>query len=77
MAITQAEALFKYCIKFIQLSEHVAVRHFSICGPQLAVGQCHPEEGLYRCLSSDSWSLHVNEFGQIEDEYNIRKVRFE
>lgn len=59
-----------------KLSGQYAIQHFSICGPQLSVGQCHPEEGLYRRLSRDAWSLHINEFGQIEDEYNIRKAVF-
>nr|XP_039261328.1 TBC1 domain family member 16-like [Styela clava]XP_039261329.1 TBC1 domain family member 16-like [Styela clava] len=59
-----------------KITDQLAVRHFSICGPQLSVGQCHPEEGLYRRLSKDAWSLHVNEFGQVQDEYNIRKAVF-
>lgn len=34
----------------------------------------HPEEGAYSKVNLDTWNQHMNEKGQIEDSYTLRKV---
>ncbi|CAD5123574.1 DgyrCDS11909 [Dimorphilus gyrociliatus] len=36
----------------------------------------HPEEGAYSKVNLDTWNQHMNEKGQIEDSYTLRKAVF-
>lgn len=48
---------------------------FSIQRPTLPSAEIHPEEKLYRRLDVTVWLRHLNENGQVEEEYKLRKVR--
>ncbi|MBN3314205.1 TBC16 protein, partial [Atractosteus spatula] len=47
---------------------------FSIRRPTLPSTETHPEERLYRRLDVATWLRHLNESGQVEEEYKLRKV---
>lgn len=38
--------------------------------------EAHPEEKLYRRLDVSTWLRHLNQSGQLEEEYKLRKVRY-
>lgn len=48
---------------------------FSIRRPKLPSSETHPEESMYRRLDVSAWLRHLNELGQVEEEYKLRKVR--
>lgn len=47
---------------------------FSIQRPSLPSAESHPEEKLYRRLDVSTWLRHLNQNGQVEEEYKLRKV---
>lgn len=47
---------------------------FSIRRPTLPSAETHPEERLYRRLDVATWLRHLNQSGQVEEEYKLRKV---
>lgn len=47
---------------------------FSIQRPTLPSAETHPEEKLYRRLDVTSWLHHLNQDGQVEEEYKLRKA---
>ena len=47
---------------------------FSIQRPTLPSAETHPEEKLYRRLDVTIWLHHLNNSGQVEEEYKLRKV---
>ena len=49
-------------------------KHFSVIRPYLTEGQCHPEEGAYEKVNYETYKQHMNEEGQIEDDFELRKV---
>lgn len=49
--------------------------HFCIQRPALPSAEAHPEEKLYRRLDVSIWLRHLNQSGQVEEEYKLRKVR--
>ncbi|XP_069050773.1 TBC1 domain family member 16 isoform X2 [Lepisosteus oculatus] len=49
---------------------------FSIRRPTLPSTETHPEERLYRRLDVATWLRHLNESGQVEEEYKLRKAIF-
>ncbi|RWS05489.1 TBC1 domain family member 16-like isoform X5, partial [Dinothrombium tinctorium] len=51
--------------------------HFSVCKPQIKAEECHPEENSYVKIDSKIWKEGIlNEWGQIEDDFNLRKIIF-
>lgn len=48
---------------------------FSIRRPKLPSSETHPEENTYRRLDVSAWLNHLNESGQVEEEYKLQKVR--
>lgn len=48
---------------------------FSIRRPKLPSSETHPEENAYKRLDVSAWLHHLNEAGQVEEEYKLRKVR--
>lgn len=48
---------------------------FSIRRPKLPSSETHPEENSSRRLDVSAWLQHLNEAGQVEEEYKLRKVR--
>lgn len=52
----------------------VHCHHFSIIRPYLTNDQCHPEEGAHDMVNEDTWRHHMSELGQIEDDFQLRKV---
>lgn len=50
---------------------------FSIRRPKLPSSETHPEESMYKRLGVSAWLNHLNELGQVEEEYKLRKVRSE
>lgn len=50
---------------------------FSIRRPKLPSSETHPEESVHRRLDVPAWLSHLNELGQVEEEYKLRKVRLE
>lgn len=48
---------------------------FSIRRPKLPSSETHPEENAYKRLDVSAWLSHLNETGQVEEEYKLRKVR--
>ncbi|KAM4691469.1 TBC1 domain family member 16 [Rhinophrynus dorsalis] len=71
---------WKYCretqLKEQQVTEEKICLHFSIQRPNLPPTESHPEEGMYRRLDVPSWLQHLNESGQVEEEYKLRKAIF-
>ncbi|KAE8576201.1 hypothetical protein XENTR_v10004097 [Xenopus tropicalis] len=71
---------WKYCretqLKEQQVTEDKTCLHFSIQRPNLPSSESHPEEGMYRRLDVTSWLEHLNEVGQVEEEYKLRKLIF-
>jgi len=49
-------------------------RQFSVIRPYLTNAQCHPEDGALEMVSEETWRQHMNERGQIEDDFHLRKV---
>lgn len=47
---------------------------FCIQRPTLPSAEAHPEEKLYRRLDVSIWLRHLNQSGQVEEEYKLRKV---
>ncbi|XP_047403780.1 TBC1 domain family member 16 isoform X3 [Sciurus carolinensis] len=56
-------------------SERTCVQ-FSIRRPKLPSSETHPEESLYRRLDVSAWLHHLNELGQVEEVYKLRKAIF-
>lgn len=48
---------------------------FSIRRPKLPSSETHPEENTYKRLDVTAWLGHLNDSGQVEEEYKLRKVR--
>lgn len=48
---------------------------FSIRRPKLPSSETHPEENTYKRLDVSAWLHHLNEAGQVEEEYKLQKVR--
>lgn len=48
---------------------------FSIRRPKLPSSETHPEENTYKRLDVSAWLHHLNESGQVEEEYKLQKVR--
>ena len=40
----------------------------------MKLSDCHPEEGVYDEVSEEMWWSYLNERGQVEDNYELRKV---
>ncbi|KAK2112246.1 hypothetical protein P7K49_011993 [Saguinus oedipus] len=49
---------------------------FSIRRPKLPSSETHPEESMYKRLDVSAWLNHLNELGQVEEEYKLRKAIF-
>ncbi|KAL2764547.1 TBC1 domain family member 16 isoform c [Daubentonia madagascariensis] len=49
---------------------------FSIRRPKLPSSETHPEESMYKRLDVSAWLGHLNELGQVEEEYKLRKAIF-
>ena len=49
-------------------------RTFSVIRPYLTDDQCHPEEGAYERVDEETWKQHMNDLGQIEDDFHLRRV---
>ncbi|XP_018092690.1 TBC1 domain family member 16 S homeolog isoform X2 [Xenopus laevis] len=78
--LTEVFQQWKYCreiqLKEQQVTEDKTCLHFSIQRPNLPSSESHPEEGMYRRLDVTSWLEHLNEGGQVEEEYKLRKLIF-
>ena len=63
-------------IIFLQKEEEVdrQCKQFSVIRPYLPNSQRHPEEGAYEKVNDTTWKQHMNELGQIEDDFHLRKV---
>uniref|UniRef100_A0A8C7YG69 TBC1 domain family, member 16 n=1 Tax=Oryzias sinensis TaxID=183150 RepID=A0A8C7YG69_9TELE len=59
-----------------QVSDERSCMQFSIQRPTLPSAETHPEEKLYRRLDVTSWLHHLNQDGQVEEEYKLRKAIF-
>uniref|UniRef100_A0A3B3DFH5 TBC1 domain family, member 16 n=1 Tax=Oryzias melastigma TaxID=30732 RepID=A0A3B3DFH5_ORYME len=59
-----------------QVSDEKSCMQFSIQRPTLPSAETHPEEKLYRRLDVTSWLHHLNQDGQVEEEYKLRKAIF-
>lgn len=70
---------WKYC-REAQLKDKVTEEktclHFSIQRPSVLSSESHPEEGIYQRLNVTRWLQHLNEAGQVEEEYKLRKAIF-
>lgn len=58
-----------------QVTDEKTCMQFSIRRPKLPSSETHPEESVYRRLDVSAWLGHLNELGQVEEEYKLRKVR--
>lgn len=58
-----------------QLTDEKTCMQFSIRRPKLPSSETHPEENTYKRLDVAAWLHHLNEAGQVEEEYRLRKVR--
>ena len=47
---------------------------YSVIRPYKPNKKQHPEEGTLEMVTTDTWHLHMNEAGQIEDDFTLRKV---
>ncbi|XP_017380443.1 TBC1 domain family member 16 isoform X2 [Cebus imitator] len=70
---------WQYCTE-MQLKDQVAPEktcmQFSIRRPKLPSSETHPEESMYKRLDVSAWLSHLNELGQVEEEYKLRKAIF-
>ncbi|NXI60908.1 TBC16 protein, partial [Anseranas semipalmata] len=71
---------WKYCtethLKDQQLTDEKTCMQFSIRRPKLPSSETHPEENTYKRLDVSAWLNHLNESGQVEEEYKLRKAIF-
>ncbi|XP_041264994.1 TBC1 domain family member 16 isoform X4 [Onychostruthus taczanowskii] len=71
---------WKYCtethLKDQQLADEKTCMQFSIRRPKLPSSETHPEENSQRRLDVAAWLHHLNEAGQVEEEYRLRKAIF-
>ncbi|XP_038013327.1 TBC1 domain family member 16 isoform X2 [Motacilla alba alba] len=70
---------WKYCTETHlkdQLAEEKTCMQFSIRRPKLPSSETHPEENSQRRLDVAAWLQHLNEAGQVEEEYRLRKAIF-
>ncbi|NXF24413.1 TBC16 protein, partial [Rhodinocichla rosea] len=71
---------WKYCtetqLKDQQLADEKTCMQFSIRRPKLPSSETHPEENCQRRLDVAAWLQHLNEAGQVEEEYRLRKAIF-
>jgi hypothetical protein len=47
---------------------------FNVVRPIIDSSDLHPEEGCYHLITHDNWRIHMNSYGQIEDNHQLRKV---
>ncbi|KAM9208503.1 TBC1 domain family member 16 [Dugong dugon] len=70
---------WKYCTE-THLKDQVAnektCMQFSIRHPKLPSSETHPEEDLHKRVDVAAWLGHLNELGQVEEEYKLRKAIF-
>ncbi|XP_078427172.1 TBC1 domain family member 16 [Cetorhinus maximus] len=70
---------WKYCTETHQrdqVSDVKACIQFSIKRPNLPSSETHPEENMYKRLDVTTWLNHLNDAGQVEEEYKLRKAIF-
>ncbi|XP_014464082.1 TBC1 domain family member 16 isoform X1 [Alligator mississippiensis] len=71
---------WKYCtethLKDQQLTDERTCMQFSIRRPKLPSSETHPEENAYKRLDVSAWLHHLNESGQVEEEYKLLKAIF-
>ncbi|XP_038227534.1 TBC1 domain family member 16 isoform X2 [Dermochelys coriacea] len=70
---------WKYCTETHlkdQLTDEKTCMQFSIRRPKLPSSETHPEENTYKRLDVTAWLNHLNESGQVEEEYKLRKAIF-
>ncbi|KAF6299896.1 TBC1 domain family member 16 [Rhinolophus ferrumequinum] len=70
---------WKYCAETHlkdQVTDEKTCMQFSIRRPKLPSSETHPEESMYRRLDVSAWLGHLNELGQVEEEYKLRKAIF-
>ncbi|KGL94787.1 TBC1 domain family member 16 [Charadrius vociferus] len=71
---------WKYCtethLKDQQLTDEKTCMQFSIRRPKLPSSETHPEENTYKRLDVSAWLHHLNEAGQVEEEYKLQKAIF-
>ncbi|XP_036268114.1 TBC1 domain family member 16 [Pipistrellus kuhlii] len=59
-----------------QVADEKTCMKFSIRRPKLPSSETHPEESAYPRLDVAAWLRHLNELGQLEEEYKLRKAIF-
>nr|XP_023412600.1 TBC1 domain family member 16 isoform X2 [Loxodonta africana] len=62
------------CPPVQQVTDEKTCMRFSIRRPKLPSSETHPEESVYKRLDVTAWLGHLNELGQVEEEYKLRKV---
>ncbi|XP_030884643.1 TBC1 domain family member 16 isoform X3 [Leptonychotes weddellii] len=71
---------WKYCVethlKDQQVTDEKTCMQFSIRRPKLPSSETHPEESMYKRLDVAAWLRHLNELGQVEEGYKLRKAIF-
>ncbi|KAL4835421.1 hypothetical protein H8958_020824 [Nasalis larvatus] len=71
---------WKYCtemqLKDQQVAPDKTCMQFSIRRSKLLSSETHPEESMYKRLGVSAWLNHLNELGQVEEEYKLRKAIF-
>ncbi|XP_069339042.1 TBC1 domain family member 16 isoform X1 [Eulemur rufifrons] len=71
---------WQYCaethLKDQQVAPEKTCMQFSIRRPKLPSSETHPEESMYKRLDVSAWLGHLNELGQVEEEYKLRKAIF-
>lgn len=72
--VPQLSNHFHMFCSFHQVSVEKSCMQFSIQRPTLPSAETHPEEKLYRRLDVTTWLRHLNQNGQVEEEYKLRKV---
>ncbi|XP_030779651.1 TBC1 domain family member 16 isoform X4 [Rhinopithecus roxellana] len=59
-----------------QVAPDKTCMQFSIRRSKLLSSETHPEESMYKRLGVSAWLNHLNELGQVEEEYKLRKAIF-
>ncbi|XP_077710635.1 TBC1 domain family member 16 isoform X2 [Canis aureus] len=70
---------WKYCAETHlkdQVADEKTCMQFSIRRPKLPSSETHPEESMYKRLDVAAWLRHLNELGQVEEGYKLRKAIF-
>ncbi|XP_038064268.1 TBC1 domain family member 16-like [Patiria miniata] len=73
---------WQYCVKqktkskLLDKDSDNLYHKFTILQSRVKPADCHPEEGVYDEVNEEMWWSYLNERGQVDDDYELRKAIF-